>query len=52
MKVEELSYLSFPFFRRPGIMRGNLEGLGDEGEVLENYKVVKRLIGHQSGMIL
>ena len=30
-------------------MRGNLEGLNDEGEVVENYKVVKRLIGHQSG---
>lgn len=30
-------------------MRGNLEGLNDEGEVAENYKVVKRLIGHQSG---
>ena len=32
-------------------MRGNLEGLNDEGEVVENYKVVKRLIGHQSGNI-
>lgn len=30
-------------------VRGNLEGLNDEGEVVENYKVVKRLIGHQSG---
>ena len=30
-------------------MRGNLEGLNDEGEVTENYKVAKRLIGHQSG---
>lgn len=31
-------------------MRGNLEGLNDEGEVVENYKVIKRLIGHQSGI--
>ena len=30
-------------------MRGNLEGLNDEREVTENYKVAKRLIGHQSG---
>jgi WD40 repeat protein len=29
-----------------------LEGLNDDGEVVENYKVVKRLIGHQSGIIL
>ena len=35
--------------RRPTTVRGNLEGLNDEGEVVENYKVVKRLIGHQSG---
>lgn len=33
-------------------LRGNLEGLNDEGEVVENYKVVKRLIGHQSGTII
>ena len=32
-------------------MRGNLEGLNDDGEVVENYKVAKRLIGHQSGKI-
>lgn len=33
-------------------MRGNLEGLNDDGEIVENYKVAKRLIGHQSGKIL
>lgn len=33
-------------------MRGNLEGLNDEGEIVENYKVAKRLIGHQSGNFL
>lgn len=37
-------------FSRPIAMRGNLEGLNDEGDVVENYKVVKRLIGHQSGI--
>ena len=37
--------------RRPASMRGNLEGLNDDGEVVENYKVAKRLIGHQSGKI-
>lgn len=37
--------------RRPASMRGNLEGLNDEGQVVENYKVAKRLIGHQSGTI-
>lgn len=36
---------------RPVALRGNLEGLNDDGEVVENYKVAKRLIGHQSGII-
>ncbi len=43
--------LQLMFFsrRRPVGIRGNLEGLSDEGVVEENFKVAKRLIGHQSG---
>lgn len=45
--------IKFTFIlRRPIALRGNLEGLNDGGEVVENYKVVKRLIGHQSGTYL
>jgi hypothetical protein len=43
-------YSLIQFCSRPVTLRGNLENLGDQGEeVVENYKVVKRLIGHQSG---
>ena len=34
-----------------GGFRGNIEALADSGPVEENYKVVKRLIGHQSDTV-
>lgn len=41
----------FMFFSRPASLRGNLEGVGEDGSGTEYYKVGKRLIGHQSDAV-